>query len=101
MWHVDPGKPPRLYTASEGWQHLSIYGMGIAQADLYGNGYPVYALTSMGDTKLQQLSEESDTDRPVYKDIAYPLGVTAARPYTGGDMQPVDRLAQPVRRHQQ
>jgi enediyne biosynthesis protein E4 len=88
MWHVDPGKPPRLYTASEGWQHLSIYGMGIAQADLYGDGYPVYALTSMGDTKLQQLSEESDTDRPVYKDIAYPLGVTAARPYTGGDMRP-------------
>jgi len=88
MWHVDSGKPPRLYTASEGWRHLSIYGMGIAQADLYGNGYPVYALTSMGDTKLQQLDEESDTDRPVYKDIAYPLGVTAARPYTGGDVRP-------------
>jgi len=88
MWHVDPGKPPRLYTASEGWRHLSIYGMGIAQADLFGDGYPVYALTSMGDTKLQQLDEQSDLDRPVYKDIAYPLGVTAARPYTGGDLRP-------------
>jgi hypothetical protein len=88
MWHVDPGKPARLYTASEGWQHLSIYGMGIAQANLDGNGYPVYALTSMGDTKLQQLSEEADTNRPVYKDIAYPMGATAARPYTGGDVRP-------------
>ena len=88
MWHVDPGKPPRLYTASEGWQHLSIYGMGIAQANLYGNGYPVYALTSMGDTKLQELSEEADTDRPIYKDIAYPMGATAARPYIGGDVRP-------------
>lgn len=88
MWHVDPGKPPRLYTTAEGWRHLSIYGMGIAQADLFGNGYPVYALTSMGDTKLQQLDEESDTDRPVYDDIAYPLGVTAAQPYTGDDVRP-------------
>ncbi len=88
MWHVDPGKPPRLYTSSEGWQHLVIYGMGIAQAELFGNSYPVYAITSMGDTKLQRLSEESDNDRPVYQDIAYPLGVTAARPYTGGDVRP-------------
>ncbi len=88
MWHVDPGKSPRLYTTSEGWQHLSIYGMGIAQADLNGDGYPVYALTSMGDTKLQQLDEQADLDRPTYKDIAYPLGVTAARPYTGGDVRP-------------
>ena len=88
MWHVDPAKPPRLYTASEGWQHLVIYGMGIAQAAIFGNSYPVYAITSMGDTKLQQLSEESDNDRPVYQDIAYPLGVAAARPYTGGDVRP-------------
>lgn len=88
LWHVDPGEPPRLYTATEGWRHLSIYGMGIAQADLSGDGYPEYALTSMGDTKLQRLDEESDLDRPVYDDIAYPLGVTAARPYTGGDVRP-------------
>jgi len=88
MWHVDPGKPPRLYTASEGWRHLSIYGMGIAEADLYGDGYPEYALTSMGDTKLQRLDEEADLDRPVYKDIAFDVGATAQRPYTGGDARP-------------
>jgi hypothetical protein len=88
LWHVDPGKPPRLYTAAEGWRHLSIYGMGIAQADLYGDGYPEYALTSMGDTKLQRLDEEADLDRPVYKDIAFSLGANAARPYTGGDLRP-------------
>ena len=101
MWHVDPGKPPRLYTAAEGWRHLSIYGMGIAQADLYGDGYPVYALTSMGDTKLQQLDEESDTDRPVYKDIAYPVGVTRRAALYRRRRAALDRLAQPVRRLQQ
>ena len=88
LWHVDPGQTPRLYTVAEGWQHLSIYGMGIAQADLNGDGYPVYALTSMGDTKLQQLDPDADPDHPTYKDIAYPLGVTAQRPYTGGDVRP-------------
>ena len=75
--------------------------MGIAQADLYGNGYPVYALTSMGDTKLQKLDEEADTDRPVYKDIAYPMGATAAPPLYRRRRAALDRLAQPVRRLQQ
>ena len=89
MWHVDPGKLPRLYTAAEGWRHLSIWGMGIAEADLNGDGYPEYALTSMGDTKLQQLdNEDGGEDRPVYRDIAFDRGATAQRPYTGGDRRP-------------
>jgi len=91
LWHVDPGQSPRQYTEAEGWHHLSIYGMGIAQAMLNGAGYPVYALTSMGDTKLQQLDPDAvsngdgDTMQPMYKDIAYPLGANAQRPYVGGD----------------
>ncbi|MCB1498866.1 MAG: CRTAC1 family protein [Bauldia sp.] len=89
MWHVDPGKLPRLYTAAEGWRHLSIWGMGIAEADLNGDGYPEYALTSMGDTKLQQLdNEDGGEDRPVYRDIAFDRGATAQRPYAGGDRRP-------------
>jgi hypothetical protein len=42
---------------------------------------PVYAITSMGDTKLQALEDPEDSDSPVYYDIAYEKGVTAAQPY--------------------
>ncbi len=92
MWHVDPGRTPKLFTAADGWRHLSIWGMGIAEADLSGNGYPEYALTSMGDTKLQELDPEEDQGddglRPVYKDIAFDVGATAQRPYQGTDYRP-------------
>ncbi len=33
--------------------------MGIAEADLDGTGYPEYAVTSMGDTKLQELNPDA------------------------------------------
>ncbi len=92
MWRVDPGRTPKLFTAADGWGHLSIWGMGIAEADLSGNGYPEYALTSMGDTKLQELDPEEDQGddglKPVYKDIAFDVGATAQRPYQGTDYRP-------------
>lgn len=88
LWKVDPGKPPRLYTRADGWRHLTIWGMGIAEGDLNGDGYPEYALTSMGDTKLQTLDRQADEDTPVYDDIAYSLGATAQRPYEGKDLRP-------------
>ena len=34
--------------------------MGIAEADINNDGYPEYALTSMGDTKLQTLDDEAE-----------------------------------------
>jgi hypothetical protein len=88
MWKIDPGKAPKLYSLADGWQHLAIWGMGIAEADLNGDGYPEYALTSMGDTKLQQLDIEGGEDRPEYNDIAYEAGATAQRPYQGTDYRP-------------
>ncbi|HHZ10718.1 MAG TPA: VCBS repeat-containing protein [Rhizobiales bacterium] len=88
LWRIDPGAPPRLYTRADGWQHLSIWGMGIAEGDLEGDGTPEYALTSMGDTKLQKLDDEAEENRPIYTDIAWDKGVTAHRPYTGGDLKP-------------
>ncbi len=88
MWKVEPGTPPRQFTSSDGWRHLSIWGMGIAEADLNGDGYPEYALTSMGDTKLQQLDDEADDHEPIYKDIAFQVGATAQRPYQGTDYRP-------------
>lgn len=88
LWAVPPGRPPRPYRKSDGWQHLKIWGMGIASIDLDVDGFPEYALTSMGDTKLQKLDDESDETVPIYQDIAFDLGVTAHRPYAGEDLKP-------------
>ena len=88
LWKVDPDALPKLYGKADGWQHLSIWGMGIAEGDIDGDGTPEYALTSMGDTKLQKLDDESGEDRPVYADVAWDKGATAHRPYAGGDLKP-------------
>ena len=38
MWRVEPGKPPALYAAKDGWKHLRIWGMGIASPTSSGDG---------------------------------------------------------------
>jgi hypothetical protein len=86
LWRIEPGEPPRLYTRADGWRRLVIWGMGIASYDVTGDGLPEVYLTSQGDNKLQTL--ESATGRPAYRDIAIDKGVTATRPYTGGDPLP-------------
>ncbi len=90
LWRIEPGKPAKLYTPAEGWRHVSIFGMGIAEGDLDGTGFPDYALTSMGDTKIQKLDREQSEhgEFPVYRDIAGEVGATAHIPYTGGDKRP-------------
>jgi hypothetical protein len=95
LWRVLPGESPREYTAADGWRDLTIWGMGIASYDLTGDGKPELYLTSQADNKLQTLeSSPSDatdaavTRRPTYRDIALERGVTATRPYTGGDVLP-------------
>ncbi|MDF1606746.1 CRTAC1 family protein [Hoeflea sp. YIM 152468] len=88
LWEMPEGRPPRLYSASQGWQRLTIWGMGIAETDFDADGLPEYALTSMGDTKLQKLDDEAGEDRPTYRDIAFEKGATAQRPYTGDDPKP-------------
>jgi hypothetical protein len=60
--------------------------MGIASYDLTGTGYPAYFLSSMGDNKLRILA--GSATRPTYTDSALARGVTAQRPYTGGDTHP-------------
>ncbi len=37
MWRIEPGKTPRPYTRADGWRHLSIFGMGIAEGDIDGS----------------------------------------------------------------
>jgi enediyne biosynthesis protein E4 len=80
-WRIEPGVGPRLYAQADGWQPLSIWGMGIASQDLTGDGYPEVYLTSQSDNKLQTLAD--GPSRPDYKDIALGRGATAHRPFTG------------------
>jgi hypothetical protein len=86
LWKIQPGKPPTAYTAEEGWKRLQIWGMGIASHDIDGDGFPEVFLTSMADNKFQKLS--GDGSRPVYVDEAFKRGITAHRPYIGGDIHP-------------
>jgi hypothetical protein len=86
LWRMEEGQPPRLYTREDGWKKLQIWGMGIASHDVTGDGYPEVYLTSQGDNKFQELSE--GPEQPIYSDIAIRRGLTAHRPYTGGDVLP-------------
>ncbi|MGV8985297.1 MAG: CRTAC1 family protein [Cypionkella sp.] len=90
MWHVDPGQPPALYTAAEGWKPLKIWGMGIASTDVNGDGLPDYFLTSMADSKLQVLAAGPGGGplKATFKDEAFVRHAIAQRPYTGGDIHP-------------
>jgi hypothetical protein len=87
LWHLEPGEEPRLYGEAEGWKRLRIWGMGIASADVNLDGYPDYFLTSMADNKFQVLKDPA-SGKPDYADIAFKSGITAHRPYTGGDENP-------------
>ena len=90
LWKILPGTEPVLFTDTEGWARLRIWGMGIASHDVTGDGYPDYFLTSMADSKLQALAPAIQGAVPVpnYADVAWAKGLTAHRPYTGGDLRP-------------
>ncbi len=86
LWRMAPDEGPQEYTEEDGWRTLQIWGMGIASRDLTGDGYPEVFLTSQGDNKLQTL--ENGPAQPTYKDMALKAGVTAQRPFVGGDVLP-------------
>lgn len=86
LWRIPAGEPPELYTRNDGWKKLVVWGMGIAGHDLTGDGFPEYVVTSMGDNKVQSLT--SAPQGPAYEDIALSRGMTAHRPFTGGDINP-------------
>jgi len=89
MWKLDPGAAPVSFGDADGWKSLRIWGMGIASYDLDADKYPEYFLTSMGDSKLQEIAPATVAAmRPEYSDVASRRGVVAARPYTGGDGRP-------------
>jgi len=86
LWRVAPGEAPRAYSSADGWGSLEIFGMGIAEYDVNGDGYPDYYLTSQGDNRLQALA--AGPNQPHYGDIALKRGVTATRPDSGGQDLP-------------
>jgi hypothetical protein len=86
LWRIAPGEEPREYTEADGWRPLQVWGMGIASQDLTGDGYPEVFVTSQGDNKLQTLDDGAA--QPTYGDIAVERGVTAQRPFVGGDVLP-------------
>lgn len=88
LWRIEANRPARVYRSADGWQKVLIWGMGIAETDLDEDGLPEYALTSMGDTKLQELADDEEPLRPTYSDIAFEMGVTAHRPYVGDELKP-------------
>lgn len=81
MWRVATGEAPRLYTATDGWNSIQIWGMGIASSDVTGDGMPEFFVTSQADNKLRTLTGPGD--QPTYEDIAIRRGVTAHRPFIG------------------
>ncbi|MEM9811848.1 MAG: CRTAC1 family protein [Pseudomonadota bacterium] len=73
------------WTSAEGWDDVSLWGMGLAAADLTGDGRPEIAVTSMADNRLEQVREGGG---PRFDDVARSLGATAQRPYAGPDLRP-------------
>jgi hypothetical protein len=82
LWAMEP--VPRLYTADEGWQPYSLWGMGIASRDISGDGLPDVYLSSMGDQHLQIRSGNG----PSWQDVPFSRGTTAQRPHLGDDGRP-------------
>ena len=89
MWKLTADEAPTLYADKDGWKRLRIWGMGIASADINGDTYPDYFLTSMADNKLQMLkaAEAGGKSKADFKDVAWPSGVTLHRPTFGDDLK--------------
>ncbi|MDJ0826002.1 MAG: CRTAC1 family protein [Rhodobacter sp.] len=79
MWRPDQN---RFLGPEDGWEKLSIWGMGIASRDLNEDGLPDIVLTSMGDQILQHGTGTGFVTLP------YSAGATAHRPHVGDDGRP-------------
>lgn len=86
LWYLTPFAEASEYTKQDGFKKLNIWGMGIASHDVNGDGYPDYFLTSMGDNKLRMSRIEDN--QPIFKDMAFKLGITAHRPWNGRSVLP-------------
>ncbi|MBW6417270.1 CRTAC1 family protein [Celeribacter sp. PS-C1] len=73
----------RFLDDQDGWDRVSLWGMGIAERDIDGDRVPDVMLTSMGD-QLLQLGQDDGR----YKPAPYEIGTYAHRPHLGGDGRP-------------
>jgi hypothetical protein len=80
MWDIND---QRFLDAGDGWQNVSLWGMGIASRDLTGDGRDEVMLTSMGD-QLLQIAQADGT----YAAAPFTIGTYAQRPHTGEDGRP-------------
>ena len=83
LWRIEPGHPPRLYTAGDGWERVQVEGMGIASYDLTGDGLPEVYLTSQAANHLMTLA--GGPSSPTYKDIGLDRGTNVPHPVIGDD----------------
>ncbi|WP_296419960.1 CRTAC1 family protein [Pseudooctadecabacter sp.] len=80
MWDITER---RFLGPEDGWQPVSLWGMGIASRDLDGDGLDEVMLTSMGD-QLLQLAQPDGT----YQAAPYEIGSYAQRPHIGDEGRP-------------
>ncbi|MEV8466800.1 CRTAC1 family protein [Fluviibacterium sp. DFM31] len=80
MWQLSP---LRLLGPEDGWERVSIWGMGIASRDLNADGRPDVMLTSMGDQLLQFSDGETG-----FRNAPWGQGSQATRPHLGDDGRP-------------
>lgn len=80
MWDI---AEERFLGPRDGWENVSLWGMGIASHDLTGDGRDEVMLTSMGD-QLMQIAQEDGT----YSPAPFTIGTYAQRPHTGDDGRP-------------
>lgn len=78
MWAM----PKLTLRDGDGWEPISIWGMGIASRDVTGDGLPDVMLTSMGDQLLQFASPQG------YSNAPFEVGAAAHRPHVGDDGRP-------------
>lgn len=80
MWDIST---ERFLGPQDGWDTVSLWGMGIASRDLNGDGADEVMLTSMGD-QVMQLAQPDGS----YANAPYSIGTYAQRPHVGGDGRP-------------
>ena len=80
MWDITEH---RFLGVEDGWNNVSLWGMGIASRDLDGDQKDEVMLTSMGD-QLLQIAQDDGT----YAAAPYTIGTYAQRPHIGDDGRP-------------
>lgn len=80
MWDVEDR---RFLGEEDGWDNVSLWGMGIASRDLTGDGREEVMLTSMGDQVMQIAQADGSYERAPFE-----MGIAAQRPFVGDDGRP-------------